>query len=80
MTVETTDSDPPVLAFGEEDLLFDWRYYAPNSAARHWDLAPDGQRFLMITSGEAEVDGSGRAEINVVLDWFEELKARVPIP
>ena len=80
VTVETTDSDPPVLAFGEEALLFDWRYYSPNSAARQWDLHPDGQRFLMITSGREEVDGSGRAEINVVLDWFEELKARVPIP
>ena len=67
-TVETTDIDLPVLAFGAEDLLFDWRYYAPNSAARHWDLASDGQRFLMNTSGEAEVGGSGGAEFDIVLD------------
>ena len=41
-TVETTDIDLPVLAFGAEDLLFDWRYYAPNSAARHWGLHRTG--------------------------------------
>ena len=40
---------------------------------------PDGQRFLMIASGGADVARSGRAEINVVLNWTQELLERVPI-
>jgi hypothetical protein len=37
------------------------------------------QRFLMImTAGEA--GGTGVSSINVVMNWFEELKARVPAP
>ena len=79
VTVETTDSDPPALDFGEAEVLFDWRYYAEPTPARPWDLAPDG-RFLTITTGDADDTGSGRAEINVVLDWFEELKRLVPVP
>jgi hypothetical protein len=26
VTVEATDSDPPALDFGAEEVLFDWRY------------------------------------------------------
>ena len=40
----------------------------------HYDIHPDGQRFLMIKD---EATGS---EINVVLNWFEELKRLVPTP
>ncbi len=42
-------------------------------ARRQCDIAPDDERFLMI-------DQSGKSEgrINVVLNWFEELKQRVP--
>lgn len=46
---------------------------------QYYDVSPDGQRFLMITSEGADAAGSGRAEINVVLNWTEELKARVPV-
>ena len=79
VTVEPTDSDPPALDFGAEEVLFDWRYHQRSSAMPFYDLSPDG-RFLMITTGDAAGDGSGRAEINIVLDWFEELKRLVPVP
>ena len=80
VTVEPTDSDPPALDFGAEEVLFDWRYYQRNSPMQFYDLSPDGQRFLMITTGDAGGVGPGRAEIRVVVDWFEELKRLVPIP
>ena len=92
VTVETTDSEPPALDVGEEEVLFDWRYYNRNSAMQFYDLSPDdGQRFLMITSvdedgiapdrsGPRGGPGSALNEVKVVLDWFEELKARVPVP
>ena len=79
VTVETTDSDPPALDFGTEEVLFDWRYYMRNRPMQFYNLAPDG-RFLMITTGDTDHAGSGRAEIKVVLDWFAELERLVPIP
>jgi hypothetical protein len=39
--------------------------------ARNWDVAPDGQRFLVAESTRP-------AEISIVTNWFEELKAKVP--
>jgi hypothetical protein len=38
-------------------------------------VSPDGQRFLMLKDVGQE---QSPAQINVVLNWFEELKRRVP--
>ena len=47
--------------------------------APFYDAGPDG-RLLMVRS-EGQTDGEAPPpEINVVLNWFEELKARVPGP
>ncbi len=43
-----------------------------------YDISPDGQRFLMIK--EADEEEGQQAQINVVLNWFEELKRLVPTP
>ncbi len=75
VTVETIDGDPPVLDVGDEEELFDWRYHAQNSPMRYYDLHPDGQRFLMITTDRVEP-----RQINVVLNWFEEFERLVPVP
>ncbi len=40
---------------------------------RDYDVSPDGQRFLMVQGDEANL-----TQLNVVLNWFEELKQRVP--
>ena len=45
------------------------RYLVPN-----YDVSSDGQSFVMI-KGEQE---SAPAQLNIVLNWFEELKRRVP--
>ncbi|MDA2928116.1 protein kinase, partial [Acidobacteria bacterium AH-259-G07] len=55
-------------------LLFEGQYRA--SGYRDYDIAPDGQRFLMIKEGVQT--GETRQEIIVVLNWFEELKRLVP--
>ena len=39
-----------------------------------YDVSPDGQRFLMVKAGQEQA----AAQINVVLNWFEELKQKVP--
>ena len=39
-----------------------------------WDIAPDGERMLIILGTERDPP----SQINVILNWFEELKQRVP--
>ncbi len=39
---------------------------------RDYSVSPDGRRFLLTESGSPP-------QINVVINWFEELKARIPI-
>lgn len=46
-----------------------------------WDIHPDGKRFLMIKTAAASDDESVAAtpqKINIVLNFFEELKRRAP--
>ena len=38
---------------------------------------PDGQRFLMLKPNEQQAPSV--TQIHVVLNWFEELKRRVPV-
>jgi hypothetical protein len=45
-----------------------------------WDISHDGKRFLMIKPpGAADASQGGLWKINIVLNWFEELKQRVPV-
>ena len=41
----------------------------------NYNITPDGQRFVMI---QVDAQDSEASQINVVLNWFEELKQRVP--
>ena len=66
------------LAPGIPEVLFEGRYRSAVGSGRHYDLAPDGQKFLMIKP--ATDDTSPPAQIIVVENWFEELTARVPVP
>ncbi len=49
--------------------------HVPTEYRKHYDVSPDGQRFLMLQSAEPAGAGS---EINVITNWFEELKRLVP--
>ena len=48
--------------------------------SRDYDITPDGQHFLMIFPQETDSAGSLTQRINIVQNWFEELKERVPVP
>ena len=53
-------------------LLFDRPYaYASARAIASYDVSSDGERFLMAK------ESSTTGRLNVVLNWVEELKARV---
>ena len=60
---------------GTPRLLFEGNFQASSASIANYDVTPDGQRFLMIQVGAPD---SGATQINVVLNWFEELKQRVP--
>jgi len=63
----------PQVSFSQPKLLFDQPYaFGPAITFANYDVAPDGQRFLMIRNESS----SGR--LNVVLNWAEELKRLVP--
>jgi hypothetical protein len=47
-------------------------------SGRTYDVSPDGRRFLMIKNGGANDPNATPASMVVVLNWFEELKQRVP--
>ena len=68
----------PTFRAGQPTLLFEDDYFF-FLARRTYDVAPDGQRFLMITAGDAAA-GARPFRMVVVEHWFEELKTRVPVP
>ena len=70
-TEPTFKAGKPVALFREN--------YVPLSLAikRPWDIHPDGNRFLMMKKPTSSA-ATGPRKINIVLNWFEELK-RVPI-
>ena len=68
---------------GTPTLVVAGSYYGTAQAftGRTYDIARDGQRFLMIKEGgtaTADDPVAGLTQIHVVQNWFEELKARVP--
>jgi len=64
----------PTFRRGRPEVLFEGAYVSSRYISGHpyYDISLDGQRFLMIKA----VDQS--TQINVVLNWFEELKRLVP--
>ncbi len=56
--------------------LFEGKYLMLPVSTPNYAVSPDGQRFLMLKPVEQEQ--SAPTQINVVLNWFEELKQKVP--
>ena len=58
---------------GRPRPLFEGRY--ETDIWTNYDISTDGERFLMVRPGP-----DAPRELRVVLNWFEELKERVPVP
>jgi eukaryotic-like serine/threonine-protein kinase len=65
----------PGFAAGKPRVLFQGQYEPSPGSNPNYDVSSDGQRFLMLKQVEQEQSAT---QINVVLNWFEELKRRVP--
>jgi len=67
----------PEFVASRPTVLFEGPYRGLNSQPRgyqYYDISSDGQHFLMVKLGD------DTSQINVVLNWFEELKRLVPTP
>jgi eukaryotic-like serine/threonine-protein kinase len=69
-------STQPSFAPGKAKALFQGHYQPTPGTLPNYDVSPDGQRFLMIKPSEQ--GQVAPTQINVVLNWFEELKQKVP--
>jgi Tol biopolymer transport system component/tRNA A-37 threonylcarbamoyl transferase component Bud32 len=66
----------PTFKPGKPKPLFRGAY---SNGGHRWDLSPDGKRFLMLKEPQSTPSaGGGPRKINIVLNWLEELKQRVP--
>ncbi len=79
VTVETK----PTFNAGKPETLFrgDYLQLSQKIDAHPWDISPDGKRFLMMRTGKRTDEkkaNSAAPKINIVLNWTEELKQRVP--
>ncbi len=74
----------PSFSLETPKTLFNGTYVSSNINLRGlelnpWDISPDGKRFLMMKEAGATASGAGDPRrINIVLNWLEELKGRVP--
>ena len=66
----------PHFSRSQPRALFEDGYVRLPWRERNYDVTSDGRRFLMVKPTEGAL---ARTQINVVLNWFEELKKRVPV-
>jgi hypothetical protein len=57
-------------------LLFEGRYARSQTGSAAYDVSPDGQRFLRVQMIEPDPPNN---QINVVINWFTELKRLAPV-
>jgi serine/threonine-protein kinase len=71
MMAVSVSGPEPVLS--EPTLLFEQRYaFGGGLTIANYDVSADGQRFVMVK------EESNASRLNLVLNWFEELRALVP--
>ena len=71
MMVVATD---PLFTAGVPRSLFEWRFQSDESDPYNtYDVTPDGKQFVMVRGNQEAL-----VELNVILNWFEELKRLAP--
>jgi hypothetical protein len=78
VSVEASESGAPVIGTPERWLSFP--YWSRPDTNRVFDLSPDGQRILAISSSDQANGRPVASRINIVQNWVEELKRLVPTP
>jgi len=72
----------PSFKYGKPEVLFKGTYASNGNPHNYifWDISPVDKRFLMIkpAATEAKSKVGIPRKINIVINWFEELKQRMP--
>jgi eukaryotic-like serine/threonine-protein kinase len=63
---------------GKPKMLFRGPYVTGYGASPAWDISPDGKGFLMVKEPQSTPAAEAPSKITIVLNWFEELKQKVP--
>jgi eukaryotic-like serine/threonine-protein kinase len=69
----------PAFAFGSSSAVPRPFQLTPPEQRRAYDITPAGKFVARAFSNESQSGASADTQIQVVLNWFEELKARVPV-
>jgi serine/threonine-protein kinase len=64
------------VTIGKPESFVDWNFYSRAGSYRIYDVAADGQSLLVILRSS---DTAWTRQINVVTNWFEELRRLVPV-
>ena len=64
----------PAFSAAAPRLMYEGRFLRSTNNKTSWSITPDGQHFLRIQQVEPE---RAVTRVNLVLNWFEELKAKV---
>jgi len=78
LTSVQVSTSGPTFNSGSPATVFDAKYVESNPS-RHYDVSADGQRFLMIKESATGDPNATPASMVVVLNWFEELKAKARV-
>ena len=66
-------------SFGNPTPMLDNVVGAAESEQSPYDITPDGRQFIVRTASGAASATAPRPEIRITVNWFDELKARVPV-
>jgi len=78
LTAVPVQTSGGTFAFGSPAELLDTAYVEAIGYLRPYDVAANGQRFLMIKANLPADRAARPAGFVVVLNWFEEMKAKLP--
>ncbi len=76
MMVASVQAGDQALNVGRPEVLFEGSYVSTHTnpqGYQYYGISPDGRRFLMLKEEQLQ-----QTQINVILNWDEELKRLVP--
>lgn len=69
----------PTFAFGNPKSIKQALPNYPPGVPRQYDVAPDGRLLGRVNADQSTAGGTLTSQIHVVLNWFTELRERVPV-
>jgi Tol biopolymer transport system component len=69
----------PSLGFANPTKLPIDKIVPRNNMVRPYDITPDGKQFLIVYRDSSTPDQPTQQQIRITLNWFDELKRRMPV-